>query len=366
LFNGKVLLPRKGYSIRFDNETSKFILDAGEAHGIAIGAEFKAYSDFDKSLEHSLGTFIVEKLSPFTSVMSTTSSTLLDQQVSAIQTKAGKVERFHLYIPPGDPFRVYYDLVRALSSANLESVFLVHRPEEAHLKACTMPDRRILFVHTDKRVTLYATNLVTDWVKPDSDPLIVGNILESAARYFHELDRTRHATNLQVTDGVKADPLCAGSILEGAARYFHRTRYATNLVTDEVKADPFSVHSILESAARYFHDPNQTPASQYIEDHITVEFYQLKPPIRLPGVPILEHLAPVGPNLCREKIISLQNFICRQKIIDFVVEGSNIPYGFKIVNPTAEDLYVNAFYFDSTNFSICESQYTLAFRDNMT
>jgi hypothetical protein len=185
---GKDFSPPEVYSIRFDNETSRFTLEAGEAHGIMIGAEFRAYSSSDKLLKHPLGTFVVQELSPFTSGMSTTSNTLQGQQLSAIQTKVGQVERLYVHIPADDPFRVYYHSVRASSIANLQSVFLVNRSEEAHLKACTMADGRIAFVHTDQKVTRHATNLVTDGVAPD--PHIVGGILDSAARYFRELNRT--------------------------------------------------------------------------------------------------------------------------------------------------------------------------------
>jgi hypothetical protein len=188
-FCGEYFHPPKVYSIQFDKETSKFTLGAGETHGIAIGAEFRAYSNSDKSLEHPLGTFVVKELSPFTSGMSTTSNTLQGQQLSAIQTKVGQVERFYVYIPAEDPFRVHYHSVRASSIANLQSVFLVNRQEEAHLKVCTLPDGRIGFVHTNQRVTRHATNLVTDGTVAPA-PHIVGGILDSAARYFRELNRT--------------------------------------------------------------------------------------------------------------------------------------------------------------------------------
>ena len=49
-------------------------------------------------------------------------------------------------------------------------------------------DGRLTFMHTDKRVTRHGMDLVRDGV--ESDPLIVGGILENAARYFRELNRT--------------------------------------------------------------------------------------------------------------------------------------------------------------------------------
>jgi len=273
-FYGEFFLPRKPFSFRFDNASSNYILDAGLAHGIAIGAEFTAYSNTDELLEHPLMIFIVEKVSNFSSVMRTTSSSLLNYHGSALQTKSGRVEHFRLHIPAEDPFRALCESIRASTSANLQNVFLVSGLEEAHLKICTMPSGDIHFVHTDERVTRHATNLVTDGMKPHP-PRMVWGILERAARYFLEL--------------------------------------------------------------------NRTSVSQGIEDYIDVEFYKLDPPrIRLPERSTLELLAPVGPNLCHDNII------------DFVVEDSAkpAPYGFKIVNRSEQDLYVNAFYFDNTNFQI--------------
>jgi len=247
-------------------------LEAGEAHGIPIGAEFRAYSRSDTLLKHPLGTFVVEELSPLKSGVSTTSNGLQGQQLSAIRTKVEPVDPFYVYIPTEDPFRVHYHSVRASSA---QSVFLVNRPEEAHLKVCTTPDGRIAFVHTDQRVTRHATNLVTDKVVPD--PHTVGGILDSAAGYFRELNRTS------------------------------------------------AIHGI--------------------KDYIEVEFYELDVPgTRLSQISILEQIGPIGPNLCHDNIIQVD------------VVNPPKPYGFKIINHTENNLYVNAFYFDNLNFSIGESR----------
>jgi len=191
LFNGKVLLPRKIYPIRFDNNTSKFTLGAGAAHGIAIGAEFTAYSDPDKLL-NPLGIFVVERLWPFKADMKlvTLSSTFPSQGASAIQTNEGKTDFLCVYIPPKDRFHGEYHSIQASQTADLRSVSLVENPEEAHLKVCTsrLLDDHLTFIHMDSRVTRHGMHLVRDGVK--SDPVIVGEILENAARYFRELNRT--------------------------------------------------------------------------------------------------------------------------------------------------------------------------------
>jgi hypothetical protein len=188
LFNGKVLLPRKDYPILFDEDTKKFTLGAGAANGIAINAEFTAYSDPDELL-NPLGTFVVKRLLPFESDVRplTLSSTLPIQGASAIQTKEGNVEPFRLYIPPKDSFR--RQLIRASNTADLRGVVPVNDPGKAQLMVFTSQlYGRLTFMHTDKRVTQHGMDLVRDGV--ESDPLIVGGVLETAARYFRELNRT--------------------------------------------------------------------------------------------------------------------------------------------------------------------------------
>ena len=190
LFNRNVLLPQKVYPVRFDEETSKFTLEAGSAHGIAIGAEFTAYSDPDKLLGQ-LGTFVVERVWPFKSDMRPlfSSNSLPSQGASAIQTKAGRVESLRLYIPPEDSFHRQYHSIRTTNTADLWDVLLVNNPGEAQSKVFTSQlDDLLTFMHTDERVTEHGMNLVRDRV--ESDPVIVGGVLETAARYFRELNRT--------------------------------------------------------------------------------------------------------------------------------------------------------------------------------
>jgi hypothetical protein len=256
-------------------------LEAGKAHGIAIGAEFKPYSNSDMLLKGPPPTFVVEELSDFESVMATTNSTYPGQRFSVIQTKTGKLEPFRLYIPPEDSFgNFYHSLPEPHRAANLQSVLLVDEPEEAHLRVYTKEDGHVIFVHTDKRVTQHAENLETDGVK--LEPLIVESFLESAAHYFRELDRT---------------------------------------------------------------------SSSRIEDYIKVEVYKLDPPTTpLPRHLLLEQLAPIGSNLCQNNVITI--------MVDDLNSSKKkqTPYGFKIINSTEENLYVNAFYFDNMDFSIGESQ----------
>ena len=120
----------------------------------------------------------------------------------ARQTKEGKVEPIRFYIPSKDRFYCQYHSIQASNTVDLRGVFLVNNPRDAHLKIFTSQlDGRLTLVHTDKRVTRYGMNLVTDEV--ESDPAIVGGVLETAARYFRELHRTNSLH--EIADFIKVE-----------------------------------------------------------------------------------------------------------------------------------------------------------------
>ena len=101
--------------------------------------------------------------------------------------KEGNVQVFRLYIPPKDSFRHQYHSMLASKTADLQGIHLVENPEAAQLTISTLDDH-LTFTHMDERVTAHGMHLVRDGV--ESDLGIVGGILESAARYFRELNRT--------------------------------------------------------------------------------------------------------------------------------------------------------------------------------
>jgi hypothetical protein len=123
------------------------------------------------------------------------------------------------------------------------------------------------------------------------------------------------------------------------------TKHGVNVIADQVNPDPDNVSRILERVARYHHELNRTSDNNSITagDRISVGFFRLDPP----NIPPLDwttaNLTCIGPNLCHNKFI------------DFEVEDEETPYGVSITNGTGVDLYVNAFFFDNTNFAIRES-----------
>jgi len=286
LFDGKVGLSRKVYRINFEKNT--YALDAGAANGIAFGAEFTVYRETDMMLVKPLGTMVVDNLMDFSAELKPSHDSSLIRSpiitvLSAVQTKAGELADFLLYIPPKDPFHSLYHAIRH-SDLNLQNIILVTKPEDAHLKIRTnLPQKLLVIELTDERVTRYGDNLVTDRVNPE--PKNVTWILERTTHYHRELNRT-------------------------------------------------SAEHVITTAGN--------------SNGIEVQFFRLDPPKVPPFGWTTEYLTSTGQNLCCDNVI------------DFVVEDDGKPYGFNIINRTNVDLYVNAFFFDNTNFAICEFHRCLA------
>ena len=125
------------------------------------------------------------------------------------------------------------------------------------------------------------------------------------------------------------------------------TDYGVDIIADQVKPDPDNVSWILGRAALYYRELDRTNHHERVitaNGHITVGFFRLDCPAVLPFGWTPEKLTPMGPNLCHNN-----------QIIDFVVDEQE-PYGICIKNNTVEDLYVNVFFFDNTDFAIGKSK----------
>ena len=124
------------------------------------------------------------------------------------------------------------------------------------------------------------------------------------------------------------------------------TQYGVDIIANQVKPDPDNVSWISGRAALYCRELDRTNHQRVItaNGHITVGFFRLDCPAVRPFGWTPEKLTPTGPNLCHNN-----------QIIDFVVDEQE-PYGICIKNNTMEDLYVNAFFFDNTDFAIGKSK----------
>ena len=156
-------------------------------------------------LKTSLGTLIVDKLTDFSAKMKLPRGSSLAlgwpiPALSAQQTKVGKLADFRLYIPPNDSFRPLYNDIRHCPNSNLENIYLVTDPKAAHLKIRTSLRNRLVVEITDNRVTRHGVNVVADQVKPD--PENISWILEKAAHYHRELNRTSVHHDITAKDRI--------------------------------------------------------------------------------------------------------------------------------------------------------------------
>jgi len=165
------------------------------------------YRDAEEMLGKPLGTMIVDELMLFSAKMKSHHESNFNisspiPTLSALQTKAGNLEKFSFYIPPEDPF---YSLYRETPSVlPLQNILLAPKSEDAHLKIRTSSPANLLVIElTDKRVTRHGVNIIADQVKPDSAN--ISWIMERAARYYRELDRTSFKHYITAKDCISVE-----------------------------------------------------------------------------------------------------------------------------------------------------------------
>ena len=97
---------------------------------------------------------------------------------------------------------------------------------------------------------------------------------------------------------------------------------------------------VLRAAAHYFHQLHSSQHNRDVEEHIDIQFLQLKQ-----EADVFSYRTATGPNLMKDGIVSLE--------IDDDLEGDEpVYYGVKIFNNTSRDLYPHVFSFDSSRFAI--------------
>jgi len=117
------------------------------------------------------------------------------------------------------------------------------------------------------------------------------------------------------------------------------TQHGHTRLFEAVEPTPEELAPVLKVAAYFYWKLNRTNNNPDINSGVPIELYKLLPPrVRKfdePG----GGLTPTGPNLYDDTVMG-------------VVADENIPYGFKLTNNTAYDLYPNFYYFDLSDLSI--------------
>ncbi|PPQ85555.1 hypothetical protein CVT25_006725 [Psilocybe cyanescens] len=176
----------------------RLILDAGSAHGIAIGAHFAIYSQRDASFENTGETAIVESLNAFSAMMKHAPGLRLLHPCVAIQINPGQQEYLRLFIPREDKFRdIFTKLIKSKLSDELQNVTLVNEENmtSAHLQASMGDTDEVTFQLQDRRVTDYGFN--RQYPTIDTTELTeFGRVLSGIACYYRELDHVNINSNI--------------------------------------------------------------------------------------------------------------------------------------------------------------------------
>ncbi|KAG6809066.1 hypothetical protein H0H92_001742 [Tricholoma furcatifolium] len=111
LFHSKIndFRPPRIYGIQSNpNQTDKYILSAGEAHGVMDEAEFSVY--YDTSMTTSIGSVVVTAAHAHTSQCSAVNGTsfLLSQPAYAVQTRVGKGPDLRVFVPHNTNFQNFH------------------------------------------------------------------------------------------------------------------------------------------------------------------------------------------------------------------------------------------------------------------
>jgi hypothetical protein len=172
-----------------------FVLKAGIAHGICVGAEFTVYETEEQLLLGPiLGVLVVHSVSPFDSIMVVPPSHgpfALQIPAVAIQSKAGKDQELKLYVPLEE---AYLSVFKAAllhmqgTGLNPRTIALVDNRSVATL-AAVLQEEKITFDICDPRIKEGGMLPIPHAVNPKVKDVL--EVLEAAEHYFYHLKRVQ-------------------------------------------------------------------------------------------------------------------------------------------------------------------------------
>ncbi|KAF8970608.1 caspase domain-containing protein [Flammula alnicola] len=202
IFN-KMVLPHQRAPIPVRSEQGNFILEAGTAQGINIGAEFTIYArKEDVARENSMGVLVVDstKLESYSATMKVLPDApilSLPRPGVAVQTTAGHRPDLRLFIRP-DPQQSLISLVRE-TRHDFPNVTIVDQEEDAQI-SIEMLNGKVTLRIVEQKLTRYNFARQIDGIDPTLEGL--SPILKTAAHYYWHLNRTNDspevANNIQV------------------------------------------------------------------------------------------------------------------------------------------------------------------------
>ena len=155
------------------------MIDAGEAAGITVGAEFKVYQD-----QHSgdlLGTVVAFELSAFsTTLYAKESRFALEQDGVALKSRAGTEERVRIHVAD-DSLK---DLVKKISPNQIRLVERFHGADFG----MTLEGGKVVLNIYDSNVTKYGLTHMPHSLEPTLEAL--SPVIRAAARFYWHRRRT--------------------------------------------------------------------------------------------------------------------------------------------------------------------------------
>ena len=147
-------------------------------------------------------------------------------------------------------------------------------------------------------------------------------------RFVEDKDEAKLGLSLTSSGKIAFDVLDSRLTIYGIKRMPH-------IVDNKVK----SIMPVLNAAAHFHWYLSREKKDALVDTKISFKFYKLASGSEYDesGNAIMQ---PVGKNLYQDSVVRL------------VASTTNM-YGFEVKNDSARDLYLNAFYFDNTDFSIC-------------
>ncbi|KAF8968688.1 hypothetical protein BDZ97DRAFT_1754992 [Flammula alnicola] len=203
IFN-KMVLPHQRAPIPVRSEQGNFILEAGTAQGINIGAEFTIYArKEDVARENSKGVLVVDsnKLESYSATMKVLAdapSLSLPQPGVAVQTTAGHRPDLRLFIRP-DPQQSLISLVRE-TRHHFPNVTIVDQEEDAQI-SIEMLNGKVTLRIVEQKLKRYNFARQIDGIDPTLEGL--SPVVKAAAHYYWQLNRTNDSP--EVTNSIQVE-----------------------------------------------------------------------------------------------------------------------------------------------------------------
>ena len=190
IFNSKVPLPaRPSYLARYNSDYSIFLLNAGTAHGVTLGAEFAFCAAQDTYPPgNPLHIFVVNNPASFFSTLRPASDALwqsLPTVFTVFQVKPGLGGTIRLYLSSSRNSPRLISVCDDIRDSPHDVEF-VDSPDDANLEL-TVRDNRVVVSVSDKKAAIYGLDHQFPTMQVTQHNL--ASILEKAECFYRERDR---------------------------------------------------------------------------------------------------------------------------------------------------------------------------------